>query len=174
MLLEYDYDNGMKVLDLLKKNKIATLSITEQGNTQLIEYTLLNDYEPDIQKRIKTTLTNSVNVRLSTISLLDNFIVSKAEWKDTKIKLYFSALKKPVADLAYWLNGDPLIAESMRDNYSKARKTLERLHKLSIELGIVNVPLGDVYRKEKNGRNKKYIPLTVNDFIQVMRKAIDN
>ena len=62
----------------------------------------------------------------------------------------------------------------MHDNYGDMQKALERVEKLSVELGIINTPLGNVFRKEGSGRNKKQIPLTVNDFIQVMRRAVDN
>lgn len=174
MLLEYSYDNGMKVLDLLKQNKIVTLIIHEQLDTLMIEYTLISDYPEAKQNRIRKVLENSMAKRFSLITLLDSFIITKSEGKNTRLKLSFNALHFPIAELTYWLTGHPLIVEQMHDNYSDMRQALERVEKLSIELGIINTPLGNVFRKEGTGRNKKQIPLTVNDFIHVMREAVDN
>ena len=174
MLLEYSYDNATKVLELLKRNEVVTLSIAEQMDTLVIEYTLLSDYPETKQNRIKKVLENSMTKRLSLITLLDSFIITKSEGKDTRLKLNFNALHFPVAELAYRLVGHPLITEQMHDNYGDMQKALERVEKLSVELGIINTPLGNVFRKEGSGRNKKQIPLTVNDFIQVMRRAVDN
>lgn len=174
MLLEYSYDNATKVLGLLKQNQIVTLSIAEYLDTLTIDYTLVEDYPEDKRGRIRKILSNSMTKRLSMITLLDSFIITKSEGKDTRLKLTFNALHAPIAELSYRLVGDPLITEQMHDNYSDMRKALERVEKLSVELGIINAPLGNVFRKEGSGRNKKHIQLTVHDFIQIMRQAVDN
>lgn len=174
MLLEYSYDNGMMVLDFLKRNKIVTLTISRKMDRDMIEYTLFDEYLESKQNRIRQVLENSMAKRLSLITLLDNFIVTKSAGKNVMLSLKFSALNGPIAELTYQLIGDPALAEQMHDDYGDMQKALENIENLSTRLGIINTPLNKVFRKEGAGRNKKQVQLTVGDFIRIMREAVDN
>lgn len=171
MLLEYNYDRAMKVLELMKNAEIASLHIVEKEGKCIMEYTLVKDYGESQQATIRKALIASITKRLALLSLFNDFIVTKSAGKDIHLKLKFNAVNVKQCEIVYALNGHPLIRCSEQNNVTEMQRCLEQCDKLLVNMGVGGQVVDGVYRKEGTGRNKKTTPLTMQDLVTLLRQA---
>lgn len=172
MILEYSYEKATKVLELFKESKIASLDITEGGDSTIMEYTLIDEYPVHMQRQIRNTLAGIMPRRLQLIEFLNNYIVTKSSGVDIKLELHFNAVSLKKAKIDYSYTGGPLLKSSELDNLQALKACLDRVDQLVIAMGVSSQEL-DVYKKDRSGRNKKYVPVTLRDFGFIFRKALE-
>lgn len=173
MILEYNYDKAMKVLELLKHNELANLMISETGDgIPVMEYKLINEYPGYIQRQIRRTLEEAMARRLQLIELLNNFIVSKAANEEIHLNLTFNAVSVRKCKIEYSYEGRLLKATDEQNTLKALNACLERIDSLLVSMGVSSQKI-DVFRKEGSGRGKKYIPLTLKDFTCIVRKSLE-
>lgn len=171
MILEYNYEKALHVLDLLKESNIAVLDIKENSDVVIMEYKLVSEYPEHVQRQIRRTLADAMPRRLRLIEFFNNLIVTKAAGKEIHVTLHFNALGVRRCQIEYQYEGILLDASS-EDNLTALKACLERVDSILTQMGISSQKIG-VYRREGNGRQKKYTELTLRDFSSIVNKAAE-
>lgn len=171
MILEYNYEKALHVLDLLKESDIAVLDIKENSGVMVMEYKLITEYPEYIQRQIRRTLADAMPRRLRLIEFFNNLIVTKAAGKEIHVTLHFNAVSVKKCEIDYEYSGT-LLKSSDEDNLTALKACLERIDSIITEMGISSQKL-EVYRREGGGRSKKYIPITLRDFSHIVNKAAE-
>ena len=173
MILEYSYEKAMKVLELFKESKIVRLDITETENgITVMEYKLIDEYPSHVRKQINRTLSEAMPRRLQLIELLNNFIITKSVNEEIHLNLHFNAVSVKKCRIDFSYTGNLLKTSDEQNSLAALNVCLERVDNIITSMGVSSQKL-DVFRKEGNGRGKKYIPLTLKDFCFVIRKALE-
>ena len=173
MILEYSYDNALKVLNLLKTSQIATLFIKEKNNICAIDFTLISDYPEPKQANIRPALNESMAERIAINSLFNNFMVSKLAGKNVRLELNFNAVNVRKCEITYKLDGEKLIKAQDENYILELTNCLERYEHLITQLGVSDYVLDSVFKKEGSGRGKKTVPITLKDLSSITRRMIN-
>lgn len=172
MILEYNYEKALHVLELLKESKIASLDIvTKENNVIIMEYKLIEEFPEHTQRQIRRTLADAMPRRLRLIELFNNIIVTKAAGKDIQITLHLNALGVRKCKIDYHWTGD-LLKSSDEDSLTALRACLERVDSILINMGISSQKI-NAYTREGGGRQKKYTQLTLKDFSSIVMKTAE-
>lgn len=178
MILEYSYDKINMVLDYFKQSKLATLDIRTikekriDGETKFVmEYTFVEDYPEPRQSLIREVLADSLPERLQLTNVLNQFIENQILDNVNEFSLKFNAVKVRKCEIIYSSSYKQVITEG-KNNIKELEKCLEKLDRIITDMGVGDNTTANIYRKEGNGRNKKYIPLTVKDVSNTLRKSL--
>ncbi len=172
MLLEYSYDKCNMVIDSFNKSNIASLSITKAENgAYVMDYVLVSDLAEPKQVAVRKVLAESLPKRLEVVAILNQFLEAQILNGVTNFSLRFNAIDvrnecELVVSSAYKAmpeNNNALLAE--------LEKCLEHYDLLITKLGASDVELKDVFIKPV-GRSKKYLPVTMKDFGDSIRKEL--
>ena len=174
MVLEYSYDKANEILTLFKDSKIATLNIqptkSEDGIVYLIDYTLIDTYVENKQKNMRKVLNESLPERLRVAELFNNFIEHQTLNNVEEFKLFFNIVDVNKCEINYFASfGDK--ANNISD-IAQLEKCLEQCDSLITKMGICDITIPNVFRKEGAGKNRKTIPLTVKDITKSLRLAL--
>lgn len=176
MILEYSYDKAVKVLEYFKNGDIAYLSIqpqvkgSEGESTFAMEYTLITDYPEPKQNLIRTTLSNSLPLRLDIVSLLNKFIENKTIDNIDEFYLTFNAVNVQKCDIDYRLTCKSKVNDVCKHN--ELANCLDRLDSIITKMGVSDTKVENVYCKEGGSRSKKYTQLTISDISKVLREML--
>lgn len=173
MIYEYSYEKGMKVLDLLKNNEIAILEIREsEGGIPVMEFKTIHEFPGYAQRQISKTLSEAMPRRLQLIEFFNNFIVTKAADQEIHLNLRFNAVAVRKCMIDYSYTGHLLKASDEQNTLQAINACLERIDTLLVSMGVSSQKL-NVFRKEGNGKGKKYTPVTLRDFSSIVRNALE-
>lgn len=174
MILEYNYDKGNQVLELFKKAELATLEIKtvkENNETKFVmEYTLINDYTDNRQSMIREALSTSLSERLQLANVFNQFIENQILNNVIDFSLKFNAVRVRKCEITY--SSSYKQTPQNVDLLQELRNCLERYDHIITEMGIADHATANIYRKEGSGRNKKYVPLTIKDVGNTLRRSL--
>lgn len=173
MLLQYSYDAAMEVLDLLKENKIARLTVKEQDGVTAIEYRLISEFPYQTQVKAQQILSENLHDRLYLVKLWNDFVVSKSAGRDVHLDLKFNVANTEKFEFTHCLVGNLIYSHAENTEYERVQRLLESLEQTLTVMGVHGQQLVNVYRKEGTGRSKKHIPLTLGDLLFYVRKAVE-
>lgn len=174
MILEYNYDKANKVLELFKESKLATLNIQPKEHegepTFIMEYTLIDDYAEKKQHDMRRVLMQSLPERLRVAQLLNDFIEHQALKNVKEFTLQFNIVDVHKCEVTYSASfGDE--ANDISD-VKQLQNLLEQYDLLITKMGVGDITVPNVLRREGGGKNRKYVPLTVRDIEKALRSAI--
>ena len=174
MILEYNYDKGNFVLDLLKKSEIATLTISENKTEDgiiryVMDYTLVSDYPEPKQNVIRKALSESLPERLQLVSVLNTFIEQQILNNVNSFSLKFNALNVRKCQISYSYSYKSQVEDVSL--LPELIKTLERYEYIATKMGVMDQET-NVFRKEGGGKSKKYTPLTIGEVSKILRQSL--
>ena len=174
MILEYNYDKGNYILDLFKNAELATLNIKKvKGGDEdkfVMEYTLTSDYSEDRQAAIKQVLSESLSERLQLANVLNQFIENQILNNVVDFSLKFNAVKVRKCEITYSSSYKQAVQNI--STIQELVSCLERLDRIVTEMGIADQATDNIYRREGNGRNKKYVQLTIKEISDTLRQSL--
>lgn len=174
MILEYNYDNGNKILNLFKESKLATLDVkTVKDGDEIkfvMEYTLVEDYPEARQELIKEVLAESLSERLQLANVLNKFIENQAIDNVNNFVLKFNTVKVRKCEISYSSSYKQQIKET--SSVEELMKCLEKLDHIIVEMGISNQEIPGLFMKDGKGKSKKYVPLTIKDMEFTLRQLL--
>ena len=174
MILEYSYDKANEILSLFKESKIATLNIqqrtTEDGDTYIMEYSLIDNYIDSKRDDMRKVLAESLPERLCIAELLNEFIENQTLNNVKKFKLYFNIVDVCKCEISFSTSfgHNP----NNTSDIKQLQKCLERYDSIVTRMGVGDIEIPNVYRKEGSGKNRKNIPVTVKDIGNSVRHAL--
>lgn len=178
MILEYNYDKGNYILELFKNAELATLNIKTvrerriDGETKFVmEYTLVKDYAEPRQQLIRDALSESLAERLQIVAVLNQFIENQIQNNVNDFSLKFNAVKVRKCEISYSSSYKQTQPQKV-DLLKELIDCLERYDHIVTEMGISSQAIGNIYRKEGAGRNKKYVPLSIKDMGDILRHSL--
>ena len=171
MIYEYTYDIGMKVLQLFKEDKLATLTIEMTDGKFVVDYTLKSEYDKEDRERIYANYRNNLSKRIDVVDILNEFIEMQAT---DRVKVFTMDLDatgengiKCKVSRAY--TGDPITPASATED---VEKTLSRLEAELCNTGANALKI-NAYSCAKAGKgNKKYTQLTLGDLLEIIRESM--
>lgn len=179
MILEYSYDKGNQILDYFKQSKLASLdikTIKEDGDTKFVmEFTLVEDYPEPRQTLIKEVLADSLPERLQLTSVLNQFIENQILNNVNSFSLKFNTVKVRKCEINYSSSyKQATVTTKSTDSYTIAdlNKCLESFDRIVTRMGIADQPTANVFRREGTGRNRKYVPLTMQEIATTLRQSL--
>lgn len=179
MILEYSYDKGNQILDYFKQSKLASLDIKtvkEDGETKFVmEYTLVEDYPEPRQTLIREVLADSLPERLQLANVLNQFIENQILNNVNNFSLKFNAVKVRKCEISYSSSyKQAAVTTKSAGSYTVAdlEKCLESLDRIITEMGVADQQTANIYKREGTGRNKKYIPLTIQQVATTLRQSL--
>lgn len=182
MILEYNYDKAMSILELFKNGEIAYLSIKQQeipdDNPKFImEYILIKDYPEDKQNCIRVALSNSLQLRLNIVNLLNSFIENQIVNNVDVFNLTFNAVNVSKCNINYTLTYKSkfvydCIANNSTCNHTDLVDCLDKLDSIINKMKVSNTKIDNIFKREGTGRNKKYTQLTVADTVSLLKELL--
>lgn len=176
MILEYNYDNGNKILSLFKESKLATLDIkTVRDNEEtkfVMEYSLIEDYPEARQDIIRKVLDDSLSERLQLVNVLNKFIENQILENVIDFSLKFNTVKVSKCEIAYSYSYKQSATTSI-SSIAELTKCLEKYDRLVTEMGIAD-QVTPVFKRDGGGKSKKYSQLTIGEISDVLRQAIED
>ena len=183
MLLEYNYDNGHKILEAFKNSELATLNIStvkeKDSNDKVrfvMEYTLIKDYPEERQAAIRDILANSLSERLQLVNILNKFIENQILDNVNNFSLKFNTVKVRKCEIFYSFSFGSKVGIGSNQGETSSLKDLttclEKFDHIIIDMGIANQSTDSIYRREGTGRSKKYIPLTFKEVSDILRQSL--
>lgn len=173
MLLQYNYDVAMDLLELLKKNEIGRLAVKEKDGVIAIEYELISKFPHPTQVKAQKLLSENLHDRLYLIKLWNDFVVSKSAGRDVHLDITFNVINTDKFEFTHLLVGNLIYSKPGNTDYERVNRLLDALEHTLTHMGVHGQQLVSVYRKEGTGRSKKHIPLTLGDLLFYVRKAIE-
>lgn len=172
MILEYSYDKANKILELLKESQLASLTVTKAKDTYVMEYTLISDYPEQKQGLIRKVLSEALPQRLKLVNLMNQFIEKQILNLVDDFSIKFNSVNVRQCDFkyAYGFKDDGSIQS--QEPIQTIETCLEQLENTVTKMGVAKQQV-PVYRREGTGRNKKYIQLTVQEFIATIRQSLE-
>lgn len=174
MILEYNYDKGNTVLEYFKQSKLATLDIKttkENGEIKFVmEYTFVEDYPEPRQNLIREVLANSLPERLQLANVLNQFIENQILDNVNDFTLRFNAVKVRKCEITYSSSYKQAVKDT--NLTQELIKCLERYDRIVTEMGIADQVTANIFKREGGGRNKKYVPLTIQDVGNTLRQSL--
>lgn len=176
MLLEYNYDKGNKVLEMFKNSELAFLNISQGKEVEgkpvfVMEYALINDYPEPKQNLIRKALAESLPERLQLTDILNQFVEHQSLNSVTKFSLRFNAVNVRKCEISY--SSSFANKQSSVNLCDELVSCLEKYDYIVTQMGIAGQEVSGVYRREGTGRNKKYIPLTIQDVGNILRHSLE-
>lgn len=171
MILEYSYEKAVKVLELLKESKIATLEMHESEGKTAMEYTLVSEYPIHVQAQITRVFNESLPKRVRFIEMFNDIIVTKAAGEKVKVDIHMNAVHVRNLDLTYECIGT-LIKRGEEDNLVALRVHLKGVDDALTAMGISSQKI-NAYHREGGGRQKKYTQLTLGELSSIIEKALE-
>lgn len=176
MILEYSYDKANKVLEHFKNGDIAYLSIqqkvkgSECESVFVIEYTLITDYPEPKQNLIRTALSHSLPLRLDVIHLLNKFIENQIIDNVSEFYLTFNAVSVQKCTIDYRFTCKSKVNDACK--HVELSNCLDKLDSLITKMGVSDVTLENIFKKEGNSRSKKYTRLTISEISKSLRNIL--
>ena len=174
MILEYSYDKANEILALFKDSKIATLNIqpivTDESKTYVMEYSLVDSYVESKRNDMRKVLDDSLPERLRIAELLNDFIEHQSLNNVKEFKLYFNVVDVSRCKISYSASFGQE-ANNVSD-IKQLQNCLEQYDILITRMGISNITVPNIFRKQGSGRNRKNVPLTVKDIGEALRCAL--
>lgn len=174
MILEYSYDKANEVLALFKDSKIATLNIqpksTDEGVVYVMEYTLVDGYVENKRNDMRRVLNESLPERLRIAELLNDFIEHQALDNVKEFKLSFNVVDVRKCEITYSASFGQE-ANNMSD-IKQLQRCLEQFDSIITRMGVSDIAVPNVFRKEGSGKNRKNTPLTVREIGETLRRAL--
>ena len=172
MILECNYDNTVKVLELMNESKLASLDIVEKDNSRVINYSLISDFSEPMQVKIRDIMTKSLPEILGLIKILNRFLENMAlnQVNTFYVKYNAVSVRKCEIKYGYSFNNQNKISE---DNSPICIKDcLEQISYAVTEIGAGRMKIPDIYTKEVYGRKKTYNPVTVDEIITALKNLL--
>lgn len=176
MILEYNYDKGNIVLEHFRKAELATLDIrkaldADESVKFVMEYTFVKDYPEPKQNLIREVLSNSLSERLQLVNILNQFIENQILDNVQDFSLRFNVVNVRKCEITYSSSYKQTTKKTVNliDEFVKC---LEQYDHIVTEMGVANQVAANIFRKEGSGRNKKYVPLTIKDIGNTLRKSL--
>jgi len=172
MIVEYNYDEGMKVLDLLKKSELATLEV-QKGETDgfVMEYTTISEYDKATQCGIRKTLSNALPKRVRLMNLFNQFIEKEALGEVDVFSVSMNANRDTLkCTISSSFGGHPITPAS---SVETLQDSLEKFTVALTNMGSTDL-LTPAYKREGSGRNRKYVQLTLGDLVDIIRTAMNS
>ena len=172
MILEYSYDKAMHILNLIKKNEIASLSIREADKKTYFEYTLVSNYPSPQREKMQAILLDSIAKRMQLLEFINKLIIAKTQDIDFYLKVNFSVTDCRSCSFQYWSSGtvDTIPKETIAA--TNINKALEMLDKSILDMGSGDVQIQGIFKKTGHGRGTKYTPMTLGMLTQVIRDTL--
>ena len=174
MILEYNYDKANEILTLFKDSKIATLNIqpktTDEETVYLMEYTLIDSYIEKKRNDIRRVLNESLPERLRVAELLNDFIEHQALNSVKEFKLTFNVVDVQRCEITYSVSFDK--EASNVSDIKQLQKCLEQYDSIITRMGVNDITVPNIFRKEGSGKNRKNMPLTVKEIGEILRHAL--
>lgn len=174
MLLEYNYDKGNLVLEMLKKSEIATLNISkaetdDKAGKYIIDYTFISDYPESKQDTIRKALSDSLPERLRIVNVLNGFIEQQILNNVNNFSLKFNAVNVRKCQISYQTSYKS--SEGSINLLPELINALEKYEYIATKMGIMDQKT-NVYRKEAGSKGKKYTPLTIGEVSKTLRQSL--
>ena len=173
MILEYNYDNGMSILEYIKKSELVTLTIkqTKDSNQKFVmSYTLISDYSEKSQDIIKEVLSNSLEDRLQLINILNQFIENQSLGNVNSFCLDFNSLSSKKKCEIYYSSSYK--TNEQKDNpIQELIQCLENYDSIVTKMGIHSQEVPKVFKK-CNGKGKKFAPVTFKELGDILRTSL--
>lgn len=177
MILEYNYDNGNKVLDLFKESKLATLNIKTIRNDDetkfVMEYTLIEDYSSKLQEAIRKVLDSSLAERLQLVGVLNDFIENQILNNVIDFSLKFNTVHVNKCEISYSFSHKQAV-ENNNNSVLELVKCLEQYDRLITKMGIADQEVPGIFKRTGSGKSKKYTQLTIGTISDALRQAIED
>lgn len=174
MILEYSYDKANEILALFKDSKIATLDIQEktagEDKTYVMEYSLIDSYVEKKRSDMHKVLSNSLPERLRVAELLNDFIEHQSLNNVKEFKLHFNIVDVHRCEVTYSASFGQE-ANNMSD-IQQLQKCLEQYDSIITRMGVSDITVPNIFRKEGSGKNRKNVSLTVKEIGEALRHAL--
>ena len=155
MILEYNYDNGISVLEHIKKSELVTLTIKQVKDSNqkfVISYTLINDYPEKSQNIIREVLSNSLEDRLQLINILNQFIENQSLGNVNDFSLNFNSLSSKKKCEIFYSSSYKTVKQ--KDNsIQELIQCLENYDCIVTKMGIHSQEVPKIFKKG-NGKGK--------------------
>lgn len=171
MILEYSYDKANEVLDLLNKSQIASLTVTKAEDTYVMEYTEISEYPEAKQSLIRKVLSEALPQRLKLVNLMNQFVEKQILGLVDDFTIKFNAVNVRQCEFKYSYGFNDSVIQK-QEPIQIIETYLEQLERTVINMGASEQQV-PAYRKEGTGRNKKYVQLTMQEFIATIRKTLE-
>lgn len=172
MILEYSYDKANQVLELLKESKLASLTVTKAEDTYVMEYTLISDYPEQKQSLIRKVLSEALPQRLKLVNLMNQFVENMILDLVDDFSIKFNAVNVRQCEFKYAYGFKNDANQPAEVPVQTIETCLEQLENTITKMGAAEQQV-PVYRREGTGRNKKYIQLTMQEFIATIRQSLE-
>ena len=174
MILEYSYDKANDILALFKDSKIATLNIqpknTDEDAVYIMEYTLIDSYTEKKRNNMRKILNESLPARLRISELLNDFIEHQSLNNVEEFKLFFNIVDVDKCEITYFASFGQK-ANSISD-IRQFQKCLEQYDSIITRMGVSDITIPNVFRKDGSGKNRKNISLTIKDIGKILRHTL--
>lgn len=174
MLLEYSYDKCNEVIDNFKNSKIASLSIAKaESGSFVMDYTLIEDLPVARQVTVRKALYESLPERLQVVDVLNQFLEAQILNGVNNFSLRFNAIdvRNNKCEISYSSSFKTVIDDN-KSAYLELQQCLERYDLLITKLGVSDVVISDIYAKSSSNKGRKYLPVTMSDFGEAIRKEL--
>lgn len=171
MILEYSYDKTNDIIDLLNKSQIASLTVTKTDETVIMDYTLISDYPEQKQGLIRKVLSEALPQRLKLINIMNQFLENQILGLVDDFNINFNAVNVRQCEFKYSY-GFSKKAAVKQEPIQTIETCLEQLERAIVNMGASEQTI-PAYRKEGTGRNKKYIQMTMQDFVTILRQSME-
>lgn len=174
MILEYSYDKANEILTLFKDSKLATLNIqpkTSDGETvYIMEYTLIDSYVESKRDNMRKVLVESLPERLRVAELLNEFIEHQSLNNVEKFSLTFNIVDVLKCEVTYSASYGQE-AKSVSD-IKQLQNCLEQYDLLITRMGVSDITVPGIFRKEGNGKNRRNVQLTIKEIGEALKHAL--
>ncbi len=175
MILVYNYEKAMHVIDLFNKNQIVTIKVCKSDSIDnfIFEYSTVEEYE-DKDLIAKQFSKNTVlNTRIAVLTLLNEFVLMMSIKKVSNFNLKFDLMTNEIE----WIKSYNVTSEAIAPE-NRLEVILFELEDQISRLGLGKLEISEVYEKANiEGKKAKYNPITFEDLISKLRKiaaGVDN
>lgn len=176
MVLEFDHQKMEKIIEKFCNGQLATLDIYEKDGTYLINYTGTNIYTTEQQAAMKEVLDNNLPIRIKMQTTLTQFLENMVLDNVQKMEFHYSILDTNYIDMRMTLIlKDPALVPSREVESDMARMTrlCKNLDALILDMGITDIPIPGIFRREGAGKNRKYTQQTIGDLTGMIASALE-
>lgn len=174
MLLEYSYDKFNDIIDKFEKSEVASLDITQSDSGAFVMSCVLIDELPEPkQNLVRAALAASLPDRIEILNVLNQFMEVQIMDGVNSFSLHFNAINvKEKCEISYFSSFKPVMEDTGKSLLVELEKCLEHYDLLVTKLAVSDVEIENVFTRTSGSRNKKYVPVTLSDFGNVIRKEL--
>lgn len=177
MVLEFSHEKMEKIIERFCDGMLATLDIYEKDGVYLINYTGTNIYTMEQQAAMKNVLDENLSIRIKMQDTLTEFLENMAMDNVQKMEFHYSILNTNYIDMrmSLILKENGLVrAKNSESRMAQLNTLCEMLDKQVLDMGIKDIQIPGIFRREGAGKNRKYIQQTLGDLTGMVKAALDN